>query len=83
MGIDPDAGVPLSVPLFLTLRNDKLGEAVKLNYRQLNGTIGEYGNLGAGETFTVSLAQVLGVFAIPVQGDTHVECYLSCSSQSL
>lgn len=79
-GLDKDSST--GVPLFLSLRNDELGEEIQLRYRQLSGTDGTYGNLKPGESFSVSLAQVLGVFAVPLQGDTHVECQICCGCTS-
>ena len=79
-GLDKDSAT--GVPLFLSLRNDEHGEEITLKYRQLSGTLGTYGQLKPGESFSVSLAQVLGVVAIPLQGDTHIECQICCGSSN-
>ncbi len=79
---DLDKDSATGVPLFLSIRNDEHGETVTLKYRQLSGNLGTYGKLNPGEAFTVSLAQVLGVLAVPVAGDTHIECQICCRQSS-
>ena len=62
--------------LYLHFRVDEGGEVIAIGVRQA-GKMVPYGSLAPGQSFSVRLTEITGVYAtIPDPQDTMVDCYL-------
>lgn len=69
-------------PTYLHFRVDEIGEPIKFGTQsEFSGTLTELGTLKPGESFTVPLKDIVGVYAsLDDPQDTYIDCTLIISS---
>jgi hypothetical protein len=74
-GDEIESGAKSASPLFLTFRVDEMGEKIEFGTAIGKSTTLK-GKLKPGETFSISLSEITGIYAtcIPGRIDTKVEC---------